>query len=175
MAGFGALLLGFGGLGAVILFISALISAYLGSGNFNKYIKRGTICIIIAFVGVYITYKDLRGDIVENSGKKEQPTIIISAPALYRAYQANEAAADHEYKDKNLLITGSVAGITKNITGKIMVSLVAPASFFDIQAYLSSSSKEAAIQLKKGQKITMLCKGGGMMMTIVVLNDCVIK
>lgn len=103
-----------------------------------------------------------------------QADVQVSADDLWRAYQANEVAADGQYKDRRLLVTGVVDSITKDFTEAVIVSLRAPNQFMPSMAYLSSSGAGVAGQLRKGQGVRVLCTGGGMLLGRPVLRECTV-
>lgn len=71
-------------------------------------------------------------------------------------------------------MVGVIDSITKDFSDSIIVSLRAPNQFMPSMAYLGSSSSGQAGQLQKGQGITLLCTGGGMMMGRPVLRECTV-
>src|ERR1700736_1804386 len=56
-------------------------------------------------------------DITDADREAYGGVITILANALYRAYDANEVAADEKYKGKSVKITGKVQNIGKDILG----------------------------------------------------------
>jgi hypothetical protein len=56
----------------------------------------------------------------------------VSAGALFAAYQANEVSADNKYKDRKLLVTGTVSEISKSAFGSPILSLATSNEFMSI-------------------------------------------
>ena len=96
----------------------------------------------------------------------------VSAPDLFAAYEANEVAADNQYKGKQLAVTGTVAGINKDFTDEVYVE-IAGNEFMNIHA--RGIDPTVAAGLAKGTKITGVCEGGGLMMASPILNGCEVR
>ena len=104
--------------------------------------------------------------------KPAKPAVEIGAVKLWRAYDANEVAADAIYKGKTLRVTGRVASIDKDFLDNIVVRLRGPNSFASTIASVSKGQAAKAAALKKGQTITIDCVGGGRVIGSPSLNDC---
>lgn len=97
----------------------------------------------------------------------------VDATELWRAYDANEVAADNVWKGNRILITGEVAGISKDFTDAIFIQLRSPNEF--TPAYVKDTSAPKAARLKKRQQIVLTCTCTGKVMASPVLKDCVIR
>lgn len=98
--------------------------------------------------------------------------IVVTAAELFSAYKANEVAADQRYKGKPLKVSGTVEEIASDVMDDAVVQL--HAGGFMEQVNASVLSKADAAQLSKGQRVTLLCKGGGEVIGFPMLEDCVI-
>ena len=101
--------------------------------------------------------------------------IPVTAGQLFTDYQGNEVAADNKYKDKALLVSGTVQSIDKDFMDDIIVSLTTANMFMPVRANLDDSEKSKAASLSKGQTIKVLCTGGGMVIGNPQLRDCTIR
>ena len=101
--------------------------------------------------------------------------INVTALQLWSDYQANEVAADAEYKDKALAVHGVLASIDKDFTDSVVLQLRTPNEFMPVHAALKDSETQKAAALSKGGKTTLLCRGGGMVIGSPVLSDCTIQ
>ena len=129
------------------------------------------ICIISAIVwGIdHIAYG-------RSSTSKKALPIRVSVAKITSDYEANEVAADDKYKDKIVEITGFVKSIQEASLGEMDV-LMGPlvggkSEVEDVQAFFGTTFKSKLVRLKRGQKITIHCKVSGLMLDIVVANDC---
>lgn len=98
--------------------------------------------------------------------------IEISARDLYRAYDANEVAADSQYKGKALRVTGTVESVDSDMMDNAVVQLRAG----DFQSVnVQGLQQEVAASLSKGQSITVSCTGAGEIIGSPVLDDCALQ
>jgi len=95
----------------------------------------------------------------------------ITAPELYRAYEANEVSADGQYKGKRLLITGVVGSIGKDILDDPYVSLKID-YLQSVNCYFDDKNNKVLSQLSKGQKVQIIGTCAGLTLTDVVVKDC---
>jgi len=105
--------------------------------------------------------------------KSAAPTIQISAINLWQAYESNEVAADEQYKNKRLLITGTVTSIDKDFLDNIILVLKSPNQFMGTHATMEKSEKSEASRLKKGDAVTLACTCKGRIVGSPSLRDCV--
>lgn len=104
--------------------------------------------------------------------KPTEPALAVSAGELFKAYNANEVAADQKYKGKTLLISGSVQSIDKDFMDKIVVKLSTSNEFMPVHAQLGKEHEQLAAQLAKGAKVKWSCTGGGLIVGSPILRDC---
>jgi hypothetical protein len=97
----------------------------------------------------------------------------VSAADLFAAYEANEVAADNQYKGKLLAVTGTVAGINKDFTDEVYVEIGTSNQFMSIQA--RGIDPAVAAGLQKGTKVTVVCEGAGLMVGSPILNECAVR
>lgn len=95
----------------------------------------------------------------------------VSAKDLYAAYKANEVAADNEFKGSALAVSGTVGTIGKDIMDDPYVTLYSDNQYETVNAYFSKAGAPELAKLKKGDSVTVTCKGNGMVLTSPVL-DC---
>lgn len=102
----------------------------------------------------------------------DAPAIDVAATELFDAYHENEVAADERFKSKKLRVTGTVTSIDKDFLDNIVVRLQTANQFQSVMATVREAEKSAAAKLKKGQKLTVVCKGRGMVVGSPSLDDC---
>jgi RecG-like helicase len=98
--------------------------------------------------------------------------IKISARALHAAYEANEVAADNQYKGKILAVTGTVEDIAKDFLDKPYVTLNVGTFFQSVHCYFSGKENNILAQLKKNQRVTIIGKCDGFVMLSVMMKNC---
>ncbi|MGN1120571.1 MAG: zinc-ribbon domain-containing protein [Oscillospiraceae bacterium] len=100
------------------------------------------------------------------------PDITISPEEYQGTYEANEVAADKQFRNKTIRMTGAVKEITKGPLGGIDLYLRAGGSFMGVFCKIDSHYEDYVASLRKGQVVTIQGKGGGFTVTSAVLNDC---
>lgn len=96
----------------------------------------------------------------------------VSTSTLFQDYQDNEIAADAKYKDKALVVSGTIDSIASDFSNKPVVQLTA-GDFGQVHA--SDLPLDVAAGLKKGQKITLACTGAGEMLSFPILAKCSVQ
>lgn len=100
------------------------------------------------------------------------PPIAISAADLWRAYDANEARAQATYGPGPLLVTGTVDSVGINFDKSPSVSLVTPNTFMSAHVELVPADHPRALQLNKGDQITVRCATASITLGSPFLHDC---
>jgi hypothetical protein len=98
--------------------------------------------------------------------------IEVDYKTLYKDYDDNPINADKKYRDKKLILTGSIAKIDRDIGQHPYIT-------FNVDEYglksikMSFNDDDTVAALKKGQEVTVVgtCSGT-FASTIIVLNDC---
>lgn len=110
---------------------------------------------------------------------KKSPYLVnadfeITPKDLYAAYEANEVAADEEYKNKTIAITGTISNIGKDILDNPYVSI--KVSYLQsITCYFDKEHNKLISELVKDDKITIIGKCKGLILTSIILKDCKIS
>jgi hypothetical protein len=99
------------------------------------------------------------------------PAVDVSARQLFADYEANEVSADDKYKGKVLRISGTITKIGKDVLDTPYVGLSVGDDVFEVQCMFDDGA--AVSSLKKGQKLTVRCKGDGKMGNVIV-RGCVV-
>lgn len=138
----------------------------------------GVVLVTLFVIGLFAPSK--KGVSADASGGAQAvaeapaaaPAIAVTARALFDQYQANEVSADQQFKGKRLKVTGTVDSINKDFTNDIYVMLATPNPFMGIHASLDEKHQNLAASLGKGQRITLTCIGGGMVIGSPMLRKC---
>jgi hypothetical protein len=96
----------------------------------------------------------------------------ISASQLFAAYHDNEVAADEQFKGKPLVVTGYLESINKDIFNNGYLVLHDANEFEGVHATLTDDTLKSAGNLSRGQEITLVCTGEGMIIGSPVLKEC---
>lgn len=105
-----------------------------------------------------------------------QPAMKASASQLVSAYEANEIAADAQYKDQIVEISGIVGDIKKDIMDNMYVTIGTGKQYEirQVQAFFDDADAGQLMRLGKGQRVTVRCRIDGLMMNVLA-RDCVLQ
>ena len=101
-----------------------------------------------------------------------EPVLSVNSKTLYKDYSNNEIAADDKYKGKIIQVNGTIRDIGNDIMDDAYVTLIGDEFFGDIQCYFNDKSN--VVDLKKGQRITVVGYCDGLFMN-VLLKNCILK
>jgi len=110
-----------------------------------------------------------------SSSDSSQPAdISVSADQLSSAYNANEVSADDKYKDKKLVVTGTINSIGKDIADTSYITLQSDGDLLGVQCMFDDQYKPQLAKLHKGQRVRLqgTCKGK---VLNVLLADCTLN
>lgn len=98
----------------------------------------------------------------------------VSAGELFDRYRENEIAADRDYKDRRVKITGEVATVGTTFTGPY-VTLAVGRGFSQLSAFFDNASKAQLAELRKGEQVAIVCTVQGLMLGDVTASHCIVK
>ena len=98
--------------------------------------------------------------------------LAVEASRLAADYEANEVAADAEYKGRRILVSGTVDGISKDFADTPYVSLAGDQFLNDVQARFADQDLGTLAKLSKGQKVYFVCEVRERVLTQVMLGHC---
>ncbi|CAM8673046.1 zinc ribbon domain-containing protein [Sphingobium sp.] len=133
----------------------------------------GVIGVLFVFgvIGGIVGSKNEGG----NSGTVSAPATpakAVTSVALAKAYEDNEAAAQKEYGDQRLEVTGVVQSINLGMGDEAFVVLEGVNMFSGPQVHFAGDAKDAAASLRKGQALTVTCAGVSEVIGTPMLSDC---
>lgn len=100
------------------------------------------------------------------------PARSVTAMELWQAYDANEAAAQQEYGDQRLAVSGIVDGVDLDFANDPVVKLKTGNQFQSVQASLTDAAKPQASGLSKGQEVVLTCDSVSEVIGSPMLKDC---
>lgn len=95
-----------------------------------------------------------------------------SAEEIYRAYEANEQAAQLKYGKQPVNIGGAIASIELDAADEPMVSLRAGAMLEEVTLHFGSDFSDTAAKLQKGQWFAARCNTISEIMGAPQLDEC---
>lgn len=111
----------------------------------------------------------------EQLSAESAPALIqVSAQELFRNYEANEVAADRNFKGQSIEISGSVQSIESGLGdgANIQFNVGDEYGLHSVTASGDSSFDNFAASLSKGQNVTLQCIGAGEIVGQPLLSDC---
>ncbi|MBD2815131.1 hypothetical protein ID850_10210 [Xenorhabdus sp. Flor] len=98
----------------------------------------------------------------------------ITAIDLYKKYSENEVRANRELKYKKVIISGKIKSINNYPSdGKSFIALSAGSFLDTVHAALGNNFQDYALELRKGQKVTLACEVVGTVVGEPVVKDCI--
>lgn len=121
--------------------------------------KNGFIGLIVIVIVAFVAIKACE---YKSKPSEEQLAHIIEieAPKLASEFQRNEIKAEHDYKDKQLSVTGTITEINNTGSGEIVLKSTYD-SYILNTVKCSLENKETALNLNIGDQITLdgICQG----------------
>jgi hypothetical protein len=139
----------------------------------------GVVALIVIAVSMFpsspATTTSQTGRSVSSGGSVSHVNdgIAVTPQRLYAAYEANEVAADEEYKGKLVRVSGTIEDIGKDILDSPYVKFEGTNSLFGVQAMFPKSAASQLARLQKNQFLTVQCTVTGKLGN-VLLKNCVI-
>lgn len=94
-----------------------------------------------------------------------------TAEELYDSYNANEITADDRFKGKQIVVSGSVESVGKDILGTMYVSFKVGSYVGTVQCMFDRSHGSELSKISKGEIVTISGKCAGKTLTVVLLED----
>lgn len=116
------------------------------------------IVLTLLLVGLFLLLRNPSG---ETTMRKQQPDVTVEAAELYRQFVTDEAAANEQYLNKIIAVSGTVASVAKNSRGNISVILQTDDPARGVKCRLDFRSHHPRIEFRKGENVTFkgVCTG----------------
>lgn len=131
----------------------------------------GVLGFIVAINAISGGSKDSQSGSNPQATQQQTAAIKVTALKLSADYKANEVAADQQYKNQLVEITGTIENIGKDILDTPYISLAGDDIIFGIQCMFNKSDASKLVNLSKNQKITLTGKVSGKLGNVLV-KDC---
>lgn len=102
-------------------------------------------------------------------------TTSVGSIRLWQDYEANEVAADNQYKGRRLRVTGRAYSVEKSPMGNAVLHLVSGNPIFMSMATLTPAETPRAAAITRGDTVVVACTGAGSMMRMPQLEDCTLE
>jgi hypothetical protein len=136
----------------------------------KRYIKIGLFVVLFfavagVVIGLYL-FNLKHADLA-----KAKPDFIITASALQKEFEVNEATASAKYINKIIEVTGSIASVSKADSSNLNVSLKTGSDISSVICNCRAITDPS--KLKTGDEITIRGECSGFLMD-VLLKECAI-
>ncbi|MCP9268832.1 OB-fold putative lipoprotein [Xenorhabdus sp. XENO-1] len=121
--------------------------------------------------------KDLIRDEVEssfngNSSQLDTEYVVVSAREMQKTYANNEARGDKTYKDKKIIISGTIDSIDSSFGDIPVVTLKTGEMFNKVHINFAREYRDLAAELNKNQNVKYACIGGSIIIGSPSVKDC---
>jgi tRNA_anti-like len=101
----------------------------------------------------------------------------IGAGDLWLAYARDPAGSERSFRDRPLLVTGTVRSVDRDFEGHLVARLDTGDAFETVNATLATRGDPAAWVngLNKGRAVSLLCVGRGLLMGAPLLGGCFVR
>lgn len=109
-----------------------------------------------------------------NGGAKVQDYgyLPVTAQEMFKVYSANEARGDKLFKDKKIIISGTIESISSSIGDVPIVSLKSGDMIRMVHVDFARKYRELAADLNKNQKVSFACVGGTVVIGMPSVKEC---
>lgn len=99
--------------------------------------------------------------------------VVASSNVLQREYEKNEVAADQKFRRKTIFIKGAVNSIDRGIGENYFIGLNGGSNpFMQPKASMADGYANFLASLEKGDRVSLVCQGNGMLIGSAMLKDC---
>lgn len=98
--------------------------------------------------------------------------VQVTAADLWSAYMRDPAAADRQYRDRSLVVSGIVRSIDRDFDGGLMVRLSTGGASDTVNAKLATRTDPTSMGMNRGKEVSLLCVGRGAAIGAPLLGSC---
>jgi len=133
-------------------------------------LSRAKTWVLIALIALFAVWY-YSGKLANWSARSKAPDYTLSAADLMQAYEANEIAADLKYRDKIVLVNGTVKMTGKDITDTIYVAYDVGNLVATVQCFFSDRHARRIADVTPGEHIRIQGRVTGKLINVFV-RDC---
>jgi hypothetical protein len=99
----------------------------------------------------------------------------VTASELWAAYGRDAQAADREFRDKAVVVSGIVRSVERDLEGSMVARLSTGDAFETVNAKLATRTDPSLVGVIKGRRVSLLCVGRGALMGAPQLGGCFVR
>jgi hypothetical protein len=130
----------------------------------------GSLFLLLLFGGLLVIQKWNNGGAATTVRAADA---AVDVTDLYREYEMDEAAANRKYKGKELLISGAVRYVDRDVAGTLFLTLRGNDLFSSVQCYFNDESASKLASLRPGDVVEIRGRCTGLVIN-VLLKECAI-
>jgi len=101
--------------------------------------------------------------------------VTVEASELWRAYNRGALEADRRFKDRPLLVTGTVRSVERDFEGRMVIRFNTGDALEAVNARMALRNDSAALAIVKGRRASLACIGKGALIGAPLLGDCAVR
>jgi len=99
----------------------------------------------------------------------------VTAAELWAAYARDPAAADGQFRDRSVVVSGVVRSVDRDFEGSMVARLSTGDAFETVNAKLATRNDPTMVGVIKGHPVSLLCVGRGALMGAPQLGGCFVR
>jgi len=99
----------------------------------------------------------------------------VTAAELWAAYARDSVAADGQFRDRSVVVSGIVRSIERDFEGSMVARLSTGDAFETVNAKLATRNDPTMVGVIKGRSVSLLCVGRGALMGAPQLGGCFVR
>lgn len=99
----------------------------------------------------------------------------VTASELWAAYARDAAEADHQFRDRAVVVSGLVRSIERDYEGNMVARLSTGDAFETVNARLATRNDPTMLGVVKGRPVSLLCVGRGALLGAPQLGGCFVR
>jgi hypothetical protein len=103
---------------------------------------------------------------------RASPAAKLTAADLWLEYARDPAGADRRFRDRPVVVSGTVRSIERDFDGRLLIRLSTGGGFDTVNAKLAMRDDPAVAQLGKGHSLSLGCVGRGALIGAPLLGNC---
>jgi hypothetical protein len=100
--------------------------------------------------------------------------VTLTAADLWMEYARDPAGADRQFRDRPVVVSGTVRSIERDFDGRLVVRLSTGGGFDTVNAKLALREDAAAATISKGRPLSLGCVGRGALIGVPLLGNCLL-
>lgn len=137
-----------------------------------RFVSVVAIFIFCLWVGEKIFSGGVAPTDLQGVQMEQQPAIAVTAVELSAAYDANEVAAQEQFGNRIIEVSGKVDSITLDLTDDPVVNLSVPGTLIGVKVNFAADQNQQVATLSKGQQLTVTCSSVREFGGSPILDDC---